>query len=62
MTTREAIQHLRDKLGTLYDHREVEGITRVIMEDVLQWKPVDIVMRENDQLPSFFPARLDELI
>ena len=62
MTTREAIQHLRDKLGTLYDHREVEGITRVIMEDVLQWKPVDIVMRENDQLPSFFPARLDEII
>lgn len=62
MTTREAIQRLRNALNQLYDPREVESMTRVIMEDVLKWRPVDIVMRDSDQLPDFFPSRLDEII
>lgn len=62
MTTREAIQRLRNALNPLYDPREVESMTRVIMEDVLKWRPVDIVMRDSDQLPDFFPSRLDEII
>ena len=62
MTTREAIQRLRNALSPLYDPREVESMTRVIMEDVLQWRPVDIVMRDSDQLPDFFPSRLDDII
>jgi len=62
MTTREAIQRLRNALNPLYDPREVESMTRVIMEDVLQWRPVDIVMRDSDQLPDFFPSRLDDII
>jgi len=32
------------------------------MEDVLKWRPVDIVMRDSDQLPDFFPSRLDDII
>lgn len=62
MTTREAIQRLRNALNPLYDPREVESMTRVIMEDVLKWRPVDIVMRDSDQLPDFFPSRLDDII
>lgn len=62
MTTREAIQRLRNALSPLYDPREVESMTRVIMEDVLKWRPVDIVMRDSDQLPDFFPSRLDDII
>ena len=62
MTTREAIQALRNNLSTLYDPREVESITRVIFEEVLLWKPVDIVMRDSEELPAFFPGRLEEII
>jgi release factor glutamine methyltransferase len=62
MTTREAILLLRNELGALCDPREIEGITRVIFEEVLLWKPVDIVMRENEELPAFFPAKLNEII
>ena len=62
MTTREAIMRLRGELSPLYDSREVESMTRVIFEEVLLWKPVDIVMRENDQLPSFFDNRLNDII
>ena len=62
MTTREAINRLRDNLACAYDAREIEGMTRVIFEEVLLWKPVDIVMRDQEQLPIFFDTRLDGII
>ena len=62
MTTREAIMRLRNELSPYYNAREVEGINRVIFEEVLLWKPVDIVMRDNEELAAFFPGRLDEII
>lgn len=62
MKTREALNRLRSELRPLYDQRETESITRVIFEEVLRWKPVDIVMRDDDELPTFFPTRLDEII
>ncbi len=62
MTTREAISLLRTELGTTYESREIEGMTRVIFEDVLLWQPIDMVMRENDQLPEFFDNSLASII
>ncbi len=62
MTTREAILQFRSELGAYYDSRELEGMTRVIFEDVLLWQPIDIVMRENEQLPEFFDCRLASII
>lgn len=62
MTTREAILLLRSELDTCYDSHEIEGMTRVIFEDVLLWQPVDIVIRENEQLPEFFDNRLTNII
>lgn len=62
MTTREAILLLRSELATCYDSREIEGIIRIIFEDVLLWQPIDIVMRENEPLPEFFDNRLVSII
>lgn len=56
MTTREAILQLRSELSGCYDSREIEGMTRIIFEDVLLWQPVDIVMRDGEQLPEFSTA------
>lgn len=62
MTTREAINRLRENLAGVYDPREIESMTRVIFEDVLLWKPVDILMRDQEPLPSFFDTKLDGII
>lgn len=62
MTTREAILLLRSELGACYDKREIEGMTRIIFEEVLLWQPVDIVIRETEQLPEFFDNRLASII
>lgn len=62
MTTRETILRLRSDLAAYYDQREIESMTRIIFEDVLLWKPVDIVMREQEQLPAFFDSKLANII
>ena len=62
MTTREAISLLRSELSACYDSREIESMTRAIFEDVLLWQPIDIVMRDNEQLPEFFGNRLYNII
>lgn len=62
MTTRQAILQLRSELSGCYDSREIEGMTRIIFEDVLLWQPVDIVMRDGEQLPEFFDSRLASII
>ena len=53
---------LRSELSGCYDSREIEGMTRIIFEDVLLWQPVDIVMRDGEQLPEFFDSRLASII
>ena len=62
MTTREAILLLRNTLSSFYDIREIESMTRIIFEEVLLWKPVDIVMRDNEELPAFFEGKLNEIM
>ena len=62
MTTREAISLMRSELQSTCDAREIDSMARVIMEEVLLWQPVDIVMRDGEELPAFFPAKLQEII
>lgn len=62
MTTKQAIEKLRHELGGIYDVREIDAMARVIFEDVLLWQPVDIVMRDNEELPAFFVSRFDNII
>lgn len=62
MTTKQAIEKLRHELGGIYDIREIDAMARVIFEEVLLWQPVDIVMRDNEELPAFFVNRFDNII
>ena len=62
MTTREAILLMRSQLRDIYDAREIESMARVIFEQVLLWQPVDMVMRDADELPDFFVNKLNEII
>ena len=62
MTTREVILLMRSQLRDIYDAREIESMARVIFEQVLLWQPVDVVMRDADELPDFFVNKLNEII
>ena len=62
MTTQDATSLLRNQLSGIMPPREIEAHTRVIFEEVLRWRPVDIVMREKEELPEFFTTKLDNII
>jgi len=61
MTLREAILTMKKRLDGAYSDEEARAMIRVICEDVLQCDPVDVAMRIDQDVPSFAPARLDEI-
>ncbi|MBR6283485.1 MAG: peptide chain release factor N(5)-glutamine methyltransferase [Muribaculaceae bacterium] len=62
MTTAEAKTIFREQLQGLYDTAELDAMLRIVMEEVMHYSPVDVVLREGEQLPEFFDARLANII
>lgn len=62
MKTNEAISLFRKRMAPLYPSNEIDGMVRVIMEEIMHYSPVDVVMRVNEELPDFFAMRLETII
>jgi len=62
MKLREFIESIKHNLNSVYDAREVQAITRAICEDVLNYTPVDIELRQESELPDFVSTRLSNII
>lgn len=62
MRTNEAISLFRQHMKPIYPSSEIDAMMRVIMEEVMHYSPVDVVMRDNDELPDFFTTRLQTII
>lgn len=62
MKTCEVATIMRQHLSPLYPDSELNAFTRIILEDVMHYSPVDAVMRAQDELPEFFVTRLGTII
>lgn len=62
MTVHEAKTIFRQRLQGLYDTGEVDAMMRVVMEEVMHYSPVDVALREQEPLPEFFDARLEDIM
>lgn len=62
MTTQQACGVLREALRGRYDEREITAMTRIIFDEVLHYSPVDMLLREQEALPSFFEDRLSAIV
>ena len=62
MTTQQACGVLREALRGRYDEREITAMTRIIFDEVLHYSPVDMLLREQEALPSFFEDRLAAIV
>lgn len=62
MTPHEAKSLFRQRLAGLYDAGELDAMMRVIMSEVMHYSPVDVALREGEQLPEFFEARLADIV
>ena len=62
MTTNQAIALFRQELAGTCDGGEIIAITRMVMKHVLNYDPVDMILRGDNELPDFAPERLSAII
>ena len=62
MILKEAIEQLRAGLTGLAEPQEVQAMIRIICEDVFNYDPVDVALRQESELPDFAPERIADII
>lgn len=62
MKLKEAIEQLREGLAGVADPQEVQAMIRVICEDVFNYDPVDVALRQESELPDFAPQRVADIV
>ena len=62
MILKEAIEQLRDGLTGIVEPQEAQAMIRVICEDVFNYDPVDVALRQESELPEFAQQRVSDMI
>ena len=62
MILKESIEQLKNGLAGLAEPQEVQAMIRVICEDVFNYDPVDVALRQESELPDFAQQRITEII
>ena len=62
MKLKEAIEQLKEGLAGRVAPEEAQAMIRVICEDVFNYDPVDVALRQDSELPDFAPQRIAEII
>jgi len=62
MKLKEAIEQLKAGLTGVAQPQEVQAMIRVICEDIFNYDPVDVALRQESELPEFAQERVTELI
>ena len=62
MILKEAIEQLKRGLAGVAEPDEAQAMIRVICEDVFNYDPVDVALRQESELPDFAPQRIADII
>lgn len=62
MKLKEAIEQLKNGLASVAEPQEVQAMIRIICEDIFNYDPVDVALRQESELPDFAQERIDDLI
>ena len=62
MKLKEAIEQLKNGLTGIAEPEEVQAMIRVICEDVFNYDPVDVALRQESELPEFAQERVTDII
>ena len=62
MILKEAIEQLRSGLASVAEPQEVQAMIRVICEDIFNYDPVDVALRQESELPDFAGQRVADII
>ena len=62
MILKEAIEQLRAGLSGIVEPHEAQAMIRVICEDIFNYDPVDVALRQDSELPEFAQQRVSDVI
>ena len=62
MILKEAIGQLKSGLAAVAEPQEVQAMIRIICEDIFNYDPVDVALRQESELPDFAPERIADII
>lgn len=58
MTTDQIISEIKARLAACYDQREASAMVRIVVEEVLNYSPVDVLLRGNVEQDEVFVERM----
>lgn len=58
----ETLTKIRNELANIYPKNEIEGIIRIIFEDLKGWSPVDIVLHHDYILSDFIKEKVAKIL
>ena len=53
---------MRERLGGHYDRGELDAVIRIVMEEVLNYNPVDLVLWAERDVPEWFTVKLEDIV
>lgn len=62
MKLKEAIEQLKNGLAGVVDPHEAQAMIRIICEDVFNYDPVDVALRQESELPEFAQDKVADTI
>lgn len=62
MTVSQASTFFRQRLMGLMDADEITAVWRLVMKHLINYEPVDLVLKADNELPDFMPERLDLIV
>ena len=62
MKLKESIEQLRNGLAGVVEPHEAQAMIRIICEDVFNYDPVDVALRQESELPEFAQDKVADII
>ena len=62
MKLKEAIEQLKNGLAGVVEPHEAQAMIRIICEDVFNYDPVDVALRQESELPEFAQDKVADII
>lgn len=61
MTVNQASAYFKERLNATIDSGEIAAMWRIVMKHLMNYEPVDLILRGDNDLPDFMDARLADI-
>ena len=62
ITLKQCADGVRDRLSAHYPPGEAQALTRIVVEELLHYEPVDIVLHKDSIISPFMQEKIDKVV